>query len=64
MSEADKEIIMKARPNLKPNTIKMYIFNLNKLKKLFQAEDLKFLSKVTEVKEQIKDLHYTTQRNL
>ena len=63
MSEADKEIIMKARPNLKPNTIKMYIFNLNKLKKLFQAEDLKFLSKVTEVKEQIKDLHYTTQRN-
>tara|TARA_R110000822_G_scaffold58851_5_gene146959 strand:+ start:279 stop:1217 length:939 start_codon:yes stop_codon:yes gene_type:complete len=63
MSEADKELIMKARPNLKPNTIKMYIFNLNKLKKLFQAEDLKFLSKVTEVKEQIKDLHYTTQRN-
>ena len=63
MSEADKEIIMKARPNLKPNTIKMYIFNLNKLKKLFQAEDLKFLSKVTEVKEQIKELHYTTQRN-
>ena len=63
MSEADKEIIMKARPNLKPNTIKMYIFNLNKLKKLFQAEDLKFLSKVTEVKEKIKDLHYTTQRN-
>ena len=63
MSEADKELIMKARPNLKPNTIKMYIFNLNKLKKLFQAEDLKFLSKVTEVKEKIKDLHYTTQRN-
>ena len=35
MSEKDLELIMKARPNLKPNTIKMYGFNLNKLKKLF-----------------------------
>ena len=63
MSEVDQELIMKARPNLKPNTIKMYIFNLNKLKKLFNAEDLKFLSKVGEVKDKLKDLHYTTQRN-
>ena len=63
MSEADKELIMKARPNLKPNTIKMYLFNLNKLKKLFEEEDLKFLSKIEEVKDKIKELHYTTQRN-
>ena len=45
MSEEVKEAIMKARPNLKPNTIKMYLFNLNKLKKTFDKEDLKFLSK-------------------
>tara|TARA_R110000824_G_scaffold231517_1_gene419416 strand:- start:20250 stop:21194 length:945 start_codon:yes stop_codon:yes gene_type:complete len=63
MSEKDKELIMKARPNLKPNTIKMYIFNLNKLKKLFNEDNLKFLSNVGEVKDKIKDLHYTTQRN-
>ena len=58
MSEADQELIMKARPNLKPNTIKMYLFNLNKLKKTFDKEDLKFLSNVAEVKDKIKHLHY------
>lgn len=63
MSEADKDMIMKARPNLKPNTIKMYLFNLNKLKKTFDKEDLKFLSDVEEVKDKIKHLHFTTQRN-
>ena len=63
MSEADKEMIMKARPNLKPNTIKMYLFNLNKLKKTFSQEDLKFLSDVEEVTDKIKHLHFTTQRN-
>ncbi len=63
MSEKDKELIMKARPNLKPNTIKMYLFNLNKLKKTFDKEDLKFLNNVEEVKDKIKHLHFTTQRN-
>ena len=63
MSEKDKELIMKARPNLKPNTIKMYLFNLNKLKKTFDKDDLKFLNNVEEVKDKIKHLHFTTQRN-
>lgn len=63
MSEEDKELIIKARPNLKPNTIKMYLFNLNKLKKLFETDNLKFLSNVEEVKDKIKHLHFTTQRN-
>ena len=63
MSDKDLELIMKARPNLKPNTIKMYGFNLNKLKKLFNEDNLSFLSKFEEVQDKIKDLHYTTQRN-
>lgn len=63
MSEEDKELIIKARPNLKPNTIKMYLFNLNKLKKLFETDNLNFLSNVEEVKDKIKHLHFTTQRN-
>ena len=63
MSDKDLQLIMKARPNLKPNTIKMYGFNLNKLKKLFNEDNLSFLSKFEEVQDKIKDLHYTTQRN-
>ena len=38
-----KEVISKARPNIKESTIKMYIGNLNKLKKIFEVDDFKFL---------------------
>tara|TARA_R110001592_G_scaffold59766_3_gene181462 strand:+ start:6865 stop:7839 length:975 start_codon:yes stop_codon:yes gene_type:complete len=55
--------IKEARPNVKETTIKMYESNLNKLKKLFDTEDWDFLKNVSEVKDKLKELHYTSQRN-
>lgn len=57
------EEIAKARPNLKPNTVKQYETNLKKLKKMFNSEDYDFLSDSDKVMDKIKDLHYTSQRN-
>ena len=57
------ETIKKSRPNAKDSTIKMYVSNLMKLMKLFDSDNLKFLSKVEGVSEKLSDLHYTTQRN-
>jgi hypothetical protein len=62
MEEAQK-LIKKSRPEIKENSLKIYISNLSKLKKIFEADDLNFLNDIDEVKEKIKDLHYTTQRN-
>ena len=58
-----QETIKKSRPNVKESTIKMYSTNLNKLKKLFETDNYSFLNKVNEVKDKLKDLSYTTQRN-
>ena len=62
-TENIKEIISKARPNIKESTLKMYTSNLNKLMKIFETDNLKFLSNVKNVKEKLDDKHYTTQRN-
>ena len=58
-----KEAIAIARPNLKDNTIKQYESNLNKLKKIFEADDWEFLKNPQEVKDKISHLHFTSQRN-
>ena len=58
-----EEDIQKSRPNLKPNTIKQYVKNLNQLKKLFNSDDLNFIDKPNEVMEKLDDLHYLSQRN-
>ena len=58
-----KEAIAIARPNLKDNTIKQYESNLNKLKKIFDADDWEFLKDPQEVKDNISHLHFTSQRN-
>ena len=55
--------IKEARPNVKDNTIKMYVSNLNKLQKLFDTDNWKFLENIDDVKEKLKGLHYTSQRN-
>jgi len=56
--------ISEARPNLKPNTIKQYTTNLNKLQKLFDTDSYDFLSDTDKVMEKIKHLHYLSQRNI
>ena len=58
-----KEVISKARPNAKESTIKMYQSNLNKLQKLFDTDNWKFLDDIEAVKDKLSDLHYTSQRN-
>lgn len=63
-SKNPKEDISKARPNLKTNTVKQYEVNLNKLKKLFDTDDYKFLKNPDKVMEKISDLHYLSQRNM
>ncbi len=55
--------IKEARPNVKDNTIKMYVSNLNKLQKMIDTDTWKFLDNIDDVKEKLKDLHYTSQRN-
>ena len=56
--------IKKARPSLKPNTIKQYEINLTKLKKLFDSEDYTFLNEPDKVMDKLSYLHYTSQRNM
>lgn len=61
--EKVKELIMKARPEAKESTIKMYSSNLEKLKKMFESDGYKFLNNIDKVKDKLKELHFTTQRN-
>ena len=58
------EEIQKARPNVKPNTVKQYEVNLKKLQKIYDSDDYDFLSKPDDVMDKIKDLHYLSQRNI
>lgn len=59
-----KEDIMEARPQLKSNTVKQYVNNLNKLKKIFDSDDYDFLDKPENVMDKLSDLHYLSQRNM
>ena len=59
-----KEAIEKARPNLKANTINQYIVQLNKIRKEFDADDLKFITKIKDVEDKVSEKHFTSQRNL
>ena len=61
--EKVKELLMKARPDAKESTIKMYSSNLDKLKKMFDTDNYDFLNKLDDVSEKLKELHFTTQRN-
>jgi len=63
MTENLKDLISKSRPQAKESTIKMYVSNLNKLMKIFDTDNLKFLSNAEKVKEKLEDKHFTTQRN-
>ena len=56
--------IAEARPNLKTNTVKQYVTNLNKLKKMFETDNYDFLSDTDKVMEKITDLGYLSQRNI
>lgn len=62
-SQNPKVDIKKNRPQLKDNTINQYYITLTKLKSLFDTDDYSFLSKINEVKDKLKHLHYTSQRN-
>jgi len=62
-SDKPMDEISKARPNLKPNTIKQYETHLNKLKKIFNTDNYDFLSDPENVAEKLKDKAYTSRRN-
>ena len=62
-SDNPSDDIQKARPNLKPNTVKQYEVQLRKLQQLFDTEGWDFLNNIDSVKEKLSDRHYTTQRN-
>jgi hypothetical protein len=55
--------IKEARPNLKDSSINIYIRNLNKLKKIFNENDYKFLENYEDVEKILEDLSYLTVRN-
>lgn len=55
--------IQKARPKLKPNTVKQYEIQLKRLQKLFETDGWDFLKNVDSVKEKLNDKHFTTSRN-
>ena len=57
------EELTEARPNVKPNTIRQYEIQLNKLKKVFEADNWDFLSKPDDVVDKLKGNKYTSQRN-
>ena len=55
--------IQKARPKLKPNTVKQYEVQLKRLQDLFETNSWNFLSDFDSVKDKISDKHFTTRRN-
>lgn len=57
-------IIQKARPNLRPSSITQYDANLRKVRSLFDADSYNFLKSPSKVEDKIKDLHFTTRRNI
>ncbi len=63
MAEDLKDMIKKARPNVKDSTVKKYEADLKKLQKMFDTDTWSFLDKSKDVKEKLDDKHFTTQRN-
>jgi len=57
------EAIKEARPNLKDSSINIYVRNLNKLKKIFNENDYKFLENYEDIEKILEDLSYLTVRN-
>ena len=57
------EELTEARPNVKPNTIRQYEIQLNKLKKVFESDNWDFLSNPDDVVDKLKGNKYTSQRN-
>ncbi len=57
-------VIQKARPNLRPASITQYEANLRKVRRLFGADSYDFLKSPAKVEDKIKDLHFTTRRNI
>ena len=53
------EKITEVKPNLKPNTIKQYEAQLNKLKKSFDTDDWDFITDIDAVKQSVKNLLLT-----
>tara|TARA_R100000951_G_scaffold112128_1_gene112000 strand:- start:5629 stop:6603 length:975 start_codon:yes stop_codon:yes gene_type:complete len=62
-SEKLTETIKEARPNIKDNSIKMYVSNLEKLKKLFDSDNYDFLKDEKKILDKLKDLSDNTIRN-
>ena len=58
------EKITEVKPNLKPNTIKQYEAQLNKLKKNFDTDDWDFITDIDAVEDSLKHLSYLSQRNM
>ena len=48
-----KELISEVKPNLKPNTIKQYESQLNKLKKSFKTDDWDFITDIDAVEDSL-----------
>jgi hypothetical protein len=57
------EKIQKARPNLKPNSIKQYEAHLKKLQKVYDTDNYNFLDNPSDVMDKLSDKHYTSIRN-
>ena len=57
------EEIQKARPNLKPNSIKQYEAHLKKLQKMYDTDNYDFLSSPSDVMDKLSGKHYTSIRN-
>ena len=58
-----KDIIKEERPNIADSSLKIYVSNLEKLKKMFESDDYAFLSKIQEVKDKLSHLSDNTKRN-
>jgi len=58
------DVIKKARPTIKDNTINQYVINLVKLQKLFETDNFDFLSDSDKLMDKINYLHFTSQRNM
>ena len=58
-TESLTEELTEARPNVKPNTIRQYEIQLNKLKKVFESDNWDFLSKPEDVVDKLKGNKFT-----
>lgn len=58
-----KEILKEFKPNVKDNTIKQYVIQLNRLKKLSEKDNFNFLKDFESVEAMLEGKHFTTVRN-